>query len=253
MNLKKKIDNNKFHSRVSNYVYSKNRSKISFLTTALVFSIIIGILFFHTSIGIPNKIRLKVLFISFLPSIIISFFIILKKFLNKKISKERKLLLKIIFTYLLIFYYIFSIVTISFIRFENPITDKKYYSLIAKSSKIFPKEIPNNVEKVEFKQTNGLLQAETSTSLYYVDKNLSQEDFQKKYQSQSIWTGYYKDYNKENHSLTSNFFNQENKDNFLIYLIEDKCYQKSSCNHGNLSFVAINEITKEVIYESKYW
>ena len=62
-----------------------------------------------------------------------------------------------------------------------------------------------------------------------------------------------KDYNKENHSLTSIFFNQENKDNFLIYLIEDKCYKKSSCNHGNLSFVALNEVTKEVVYESKYW
>ena len=122
-----------------------------------------------------------------------------------------------------------------------------------KSSKVFPKEIPNNVEKVKFEQTTGLLQAETNTSLYYIDKNLNQEDFQKKYQSQSIWIGYYKDYNKENHSLTSIFFNQENKDNFLIYLIEDKCYKKSSCNHGNLSFVALNEVTKEVVYESKYW
>ena len=227
--------------------------KLSFLTITLIFSIIIGILFFHTSIGIPNKIRLKVLFISFLPSIIIFLCIILKKFFGKNLKKEIKLIIKIIFTYLLIFYYIFSIVEISFIRFENPITDKKYYSLIEKSSKVFPKEIPNNVEKIKFEQTNGLLQAETSTSLYYIDKNLSQEDFQKKYQSQSIWIGYYKDYNKENHSLTSIFFNQENKDNFLIYLIEDKCYKKSSCNHGNLSFVAINEITKEVIYESKYW
>ena len=230
-----------------------NKQKISFLTITLIFSIIIGILFFHTSIGIPNKIRLKVLFISFLPSIIISLFIILKKFFGKNLKKEIKLIIKIIFTYLLIFYYIFSIVVISFINFENPITDKKYYSLIEKSSKVFPKEIPNNVEKIKFEQTNGLLQAETSTSLYYIDKNLNQEDFQKKYQSQSIWIGYYKDYNKENHSLTSIFFNQENKDNFLIYLIEDKCYKKSSCNHGNLSFVAINEITKEVIYESKYW
>ena len=104
--------------------------KLSFLTTPLIFSIIIGIIFFHTSIGIPNKIRLKVLFISFLPSIIISLFIILKKIINKKISKERNLLLKIIFTYLLIFYYIFSIVVISFINFENPITDKKYYPLM---------------------------------------------------------------------------------------------------------------------------
>lgn len=234
-------------------VQTLNKEKISFLTITLIFSIIIGIIFFRTSIGIPNKIRLKVLFISFLPSIIISLFIILKKFFGKNLKKEIKLIIKIIFTYLLIFYYIFSMVVISFIRFENPITDKKYYSLIEKSSKVFPKEIPNNVEKVKFKQTNGLLQAETSTSLYYIDKNLNQEDFQKKYQSQSIWIGYYKDYNKENHSLTSNFFNQENKDNFLIYLIEDKCYKKSSCNHGNLSFVAINEITKEVIYESKYW
>lgn len=167
-----------------------NKQKISFLTITLIFSIIIGIIFFHTSIGIPNKIRLKVLFISFLPSIIISLFIILKKIINKKISKERNLLLKIIFTYLLIFYYIFSIVVISFIRFENPITDKKYYSLIEKSSKVFPKEIPNNVEKVKFEQTTGLLQAETNTSLYYIDKNLNQEDFQKKYQSQSIWIGY---------------------------------------------------------------
>ena len=56
-----------------------NKQKISFLTITLIFSIIIGITFFHTSIGIPNKIRLKVLFISFLPSIIISLFIILKK------------------------------------------------------------------------------------------------------------------------------------------------------------------------------
>lgn len=107
-----------------------NKQKISFLTITLIFSIIIGIIFFHTSIGIPNKIRLKVLFISFLPSIIIFLCIILKNFFCKNLKKERKLIIKIIFTYLLIFYYIFSIVVISFIRFENPITDKKYYSLM---------------------------------------------------------------------------------------------------------------------------
>ena len=107
-----------------------NKQKISFLTITLIFSIIIGIIFFHTSIGIPNKIRLKVLFISFLPSIIISLFIILKKFFCKNLKKERKLIIKIIFTYLLIFYYIFSIVVISFINFEKSITDKKYYSLM---------------------------------------------------------------------------------------------------------------------------
>ena len=123
---------------------------------------------------------------------------------------------------------------------ENPITDVKYYKREIKGHllKVFPSDIPDNVEKVEFYYAPGILQGGTNYSLYYVD-------------------GHKDEYTEKMGLLTGAFSytpaEYENEDDYIIYLIEGNCDNSGYCNHGKFLMTAYNEKTNEVIFRSERW
>ena len=142
---------------------------------------------------------------------------------------------------------------------ENPITDVKYYKREIKGHllKVFPSDIPDNVEKVEFYYAPGILQGGTNYSLYYVDKNMTMDKFDKKYKNKAIWIGHKDEYTEKMGLLTGAFSytpaEYENEDDYIIYLIEGNCDNSGYCNHGKFLMTAYNEKTNEVIFRSERW
>ncbi len=142
---------------------------------------------------------------------------------------------------------------------ENPITDVKYYKREIKGDllKVFPPDIPDNVENVEFYYAPGFLQGGTNYSLYYIDKNMTMDKFDKKYKDKAIWIGHKDEYTEKRGLLTGAFSytpaEYENEDDYIIYLVEGKCDNSGYCNHGNYLMTAYNEKTNEVIFRLEDW
>ena len=165
-----------------------------------------------------------------------------------------------ILTAVLIMYYFIALFICVIIAAVNPITNIKYYNDHVSGTrllKVFPKEIPDNVENIQFYYAPGVLQGSTNYSLYYVDKNLTMKKFDKKYKDKAIWIGHIDEHIDLNVSLAGAFYhtpsNYKNEDDYIIYLVEGHCYKPDSCNHGDFLFAAYNEKTNEVIFRSEDW
>ena len=233
----------------------KKNNKLVFNFTIITF--IIGTLLFYESLFRPINIILITLLLSYIPFIIFFIISLLSYHFkdNLKAIKIIKIVTKI-FTYLQVFYYFMAIFMITILMAINPVTNPKYYNFFVNSNdltKIFPKKIPDNVKNVQFYYAPGILQSSTDYVLYYIDENLDLNQFKDK----AIWVGYEKDYT-ENRGLLTGVFSHtpieyENKNNFIIYLIEGECDDSGYCNHGNYLLAAINENTNEIIYESSSW
>lgn len=229
-----------------------------FIMTIITF--IIGCGFFWLSKGDLFNLRIKILFIGYLPATIFLALLLIGFFkCNTKESKDVITIPSVILTFLLLGYYVCAIFICAFEEAENPITDVKYYKDKVNGSllKVFPKEIPDNVEKVEFIYSPGVLQGGTEIALYYVDKNMTIDKFDKVYKSKAEWIGHAKDYNEKKGLLAGGFSNTpaeyKNDDDYVIYLVESRCDNSGYCNHGDFLFVAFNEKTNEVIFKSEDW
>ncbi len=230
----------------------------SFILGIIIF--VIGCLFVLISKGNILKTRLLISLIGFIPFIIfLSIIMIKKKFV---IEKNKNSFNTIIFFLLPLFflYYFVSIYICVIIEAINPITDIKFYKNKIKGTellKVFPKEIPTDVENIKFYYAPGILQGGTEYILSYTDKNLSFEEFDLKYKKMAIWIGYKEEYTENNGLITGIFSNTiveyKNENDYIIYLIEGKCDNSGYCNHGDYLFAAFNEKTNEVIYKSEQW
>lgn len=230
----------------------------SFILGIIIF--VIGCLFVLISKGNILKTRLLISLIGFIPFIIfLSIIMIKKKFV---IEKNKNSFNTIIFFLLPLFflYYFVSIYICVIIEAINPITDIKFYKNKIKGTellKVFPKEIPTDVENIKFYYAPGILQGGTEYILSYTDKNLSFEEFDLKYKKMAIWIGYKEEYTENNGLITGIFSNAiveyKNENDYIIYLIEGKCDNSGYCNHGDYLFAAFNEKTNEVIYKSEQW
>ena len=157
-------------------------------------------------------------------------------------------------------YYLIISFDSAFYQLGNPIINikyyEKYYNNVVELKKAFPEEIPLEVENIEFKYLPGLFQGSTKYSLYYIDKNMTVEKFAKLYKEKSEWSGSINEYKKQE-GLLSGMFNsisiKSSKEDFMIYLIEGNCDESGYCNHGNYIVTAINEDTKEIIYQYSSW
>ena len=212
----------------------------SFILGIIIF--VIGCLFVLISKGNILKTRLLISLIGFIPFIIFLSIIIF-------------FLLPLFFLY-----YFVSIYICVIIEAINPITDIKFYKNKIKGTellKVFPKEIPTDVENIKFYYAPGILQGGTEYILSYTDKNLSFEEFDLKYKKMAIWIGYKEEYTENNGLITGIFSNTiveyKNENDYIIYLIEGKCDNSGYCNHGDYLFAAFNEKTNEVIYKSEQW
>lgn len=227
-----------------------------FIMTILTF--IIGCSFVCLCKYSPLNLKIKISLIGYLPTLIYLILLLICYFkCNTKKSQIVITILSIILTFFLLFYYFMAI--FFYVISDNPVTDVKYYqnAVNGKLLKVFPAEIPDDVKKVKFYYEPGFLQGGTIYSLYYIDKNMTEDKFDKKYRNKAIWIGHKKEYTEEKglltdaFSYTPSYFKNENE--YLIYLIESKCDNSGYCNHGKFLLAAYNEKTNEVVFQSEQW
>lgn len=206
----------------------------------------------------PIILRIILMFVFYFPPVLFlsialeGYFKYYLNFVQKKI-----IIITIGLIFFSFFYYLFAILFAAFEESSNPITNVKYYKDKVNGSllKVFPKEIPDDVDGVKFMYAPGVLQAETDIFLYYVDKNMTADEFAKNYKTKAKWIGHIKEYN-DIEGLSGGALSDtpnNNEDDYLIYLVEGRCDESGYCNHGEYLLAAFNEKTKEVFYKSAYW
>ncbi len=231
--------------------------KCIFLFIMTIITFIIGCGFTYLTKGDVFSVKLKSMFFGYLPAVIFLVLLLVYYFkCNTEKSKDIISIISIILTSLLLFYYIFTAAMLICEEFKNPVNDVKYYkaNLNRRLLKVFPKEIPDNVENVKFICILG----GNDVALYYIDRDMTIDKFDKKYRSKAVWIGHVKEYNEKNGLLGDAAFSNtpsqyENEDDYIIYLVEGQCYKPDSCNHGDFLFAAFNEKTNEVIFKSENW
>lgn len=93
--------------------------------------------------------------------------------------------------------------------------------------------------------------------MYYVDDQLDTKYFDDKYEQIAEWVGHKEEY-EEKPGLLSGVFSMtpaeyKRENDFKIYLIRGECDDSGYCNHGRFLVVAVNENTKEVLYQCESW
>ena len=231
---------------------------LPFIMTIITF--IIALWFFLTSRGDPTFLRMKIIFFGLLPFILF-FILFLISYFKCHSEKVRKAITTTccVLVFFVCIYYMGVIFITAFEETENPARDIKYYKDIVygKLLNAFPKKIPEDAENVQLFYSPGALQAGTKYVLYYVDRNMSIDKFDKAYRNKAKWIGHINDYDSSpgiffglvSYDLVA--FNNSN--DFIIYLIDSHCNNVDRCNHASFLFSAFNEKTKEVIYVSEEW
>lgn len=235
--------------------------KIRFPFIMGIITFLIGTFLSFNLVGVPIKVRITILFLSYLPVVLflIIVFLIYKFKDNKKIVFNFKAITLFI-SLVLIVYYFYSFTFISLKATINPVTNPKYYQYYVTGERlknVFPDEIPNDVENVEFFYSPIFLQGGTKYSLYYVDKDMTIDKFDQEYRDKAIWIGYKSEYTENKGLLPYLFIHTpsyyKNEDDYLIYLVEGNCKGASYCSHGDILLAAFNEKTNEVIFRSQQW
>lgn len=235
------------------------RCKFPFIMSIITF--IIGCFFAQSSIGIPVKGQFVILLLGFLPFIIFIGITLLSYRFSRNIETKNMFnCITGIFVFFLLLYYLVAIFECGFIEATNPITDIKYYKHYINGSyltQVFPSRIPKNVDNIQFYYAPGMLQAGTNYSLYYVDKNLTKEEFDKRYREKAIWIGHKSEYTEKSGLLAGAFsftpVDYSDEDNYIVYLIVGNCDDSGYCNHGEFLFVAYKEETHEVVFRAEFW
>lgn len=232
--------------------------KIKFFLIMSIITFFIGIFLSYDLIGFSLKAQLIIFSVAFLPFILFMIFLFVI-YINKEKQKVFSIFktISIVITCLLPYYYFIAMFVIVLTEFVNPMTNPKYYSFHIPDSKVFPKKIPKDVEDVQFLYAPGILQGGTRYTLYYVDKNMTLNEFDKKYKKQAEWIGHIDNY-KEKTGLLSGAFHYtpseyKNENDYVIYLIKGKCDASGYCNHGYFLMAAFNEKTHQVVYSTEDW
>lgn len=232
-------------------------SKPSFILTLLTFIIFIII--------VCDEFKLeksyKTMFLFSVPFVICLIITMLRNiFIDKRYIRILSNFLAAFLVMFLPFYYILTTAYLITDKIENPVIDikyyTKYYNYIGSLRKAFPKEIPESATNVEFKYYPGFLQSGNEYSLYYIDENITLDEFDNLYKNKAEWIGNIGNY-KLKPGLLGNSLNidniKSNDNDFTIYLIESSCDDSGYCNHGEYIFAAINEETHEIIYKMAMW
>ena len=232
--------------------------KIRFPLIMSIITFLIGIFLSYDSIGFPLKAQLIIFLVAFIPCIlfVIFLFVIYKNKEKQKVYSVFKTI-SIVITSLLLFYYLIAKFVVVVTEADNPMTNPKYYSFHIPDKKVFPKKIPKDVDDVKFLYAPGMLQGGTRCTLYYVDKNMTLDEFDKKHKKQAEWIGHIDDYKEKTGLLSGAFYytpsEHKNENDYVIYLIKGRCDDSGYCNHGDFLMAAFNEKTHQVVYSTETW
>ena len=251
-NKKRVVTNEKKWEEMS--IFKKIR--LSLIMSVITF--ILGILIFFPSIGFPLKVQIIAFLLSFIPFVLFLFFtfIIYKNKEKKKVFYTFKTF-SIVLTFSLILYYFIALFYITIFEATNPMTNPKYYWFHKPNFDVFPGKIPSSAKDASFIYFPGVLQGGTRYTLYYVDNNMTLDEFDEKYNDKAKWIGHMDDY-KDNRGLLDGAFYYtpsefKNENDYTIYLIEGKCDDSGYCNHGSFVIAAFNEKTNQVVYSAETW
>ena len=236
--------------------------KIIFPLIMSIITFLIGSFVAIVFLGIQLKGYLLLLLIAYLP-----FIIYLTNTMIIYLIKEGRrlvnfaLISSIVITSTLWIYYIIAIFPIALISAMYPVTNTVFYKKIINDlntpiTDVFPKKIPKEVENVKFHYNTSFLMGSELLYLYYIDKDMTDEKFDKEYKDKSIWIGNYKEKKEISGGYLLEFSKDESykrENDFTIYLFDQDCDDSGYCNHGIYILAGFNEKTKEIIYKYEHW
>lgn len=245
---------------LKNIIKYYNKAKFPFIMTIISFVFMLLSIYWGIEL-IEISYKIKVIITGILP---FSIFLLITRltyiYHEKKNTKTISNTITLILTLLFTFYCpINTFITILINDMMYPTKDINNYQKYIKSkrlSEVFPNEIPKEVKDPILIYSPGFLQASNRYVLYYVDPNLNIIDFDNQYLPKAKWIGNNNDDDLPM-AVDINFTNlpveEKDIDNFKIYVIDSYCDDSGWCNHGRYLIVAVNEYTKQVIYESETW
>ena len=227
---------------------------IPFIMTAVIFAI--GMWFFKSSIGLEGKWRTIILIISFAPAAVMLINLVVSLFVSKTAS-QRTIMMIITFALsaVMIVYFVAVLLPVAMIESEHPVTDVKYYEAKV-NDPAFPERIPEDAENVKFCYAPGALQGGTVMSLYYVDGDMTSEEFGNLYKDKALWSGHFGEYRDVPGLLEyafSDYDSDGNIEDYVIYLMEARGDDSGYLNHGEYSLAAFNDKTKEAFFGYESW
>ena len=227
---------------------------IPFIMTAVI--IAIGLWFFRSSLGIEGRARTIISMISFAPIAVMAVVSVVSLFVSKTAAQRTVMMIvSLVLAAVMIVYFAVMLIPVALIESDNPVTDVKYYEAKV-NDPAFPESIPESAENVKFYYSPGALQGGTVISLYYVDDDMTVEEFDSIYRDKALWTGRYNEYLDVPGLLEYAFSDLEtvgNFDDYKIYLIEAKGDDSGYLNHGKYLLAAFNDKTKEALYKYEAW
>lgn len=226
-----------------------------------IITLLIGCLFVFLCILEPWFFRWITFFLVFAPFII---FAIITWFSNyfyyKKYVQTITLVLSVIITWGLLGYYCVVLFFGCCYASENDYTNIKNYERIVNSEyllKVFPKNVPINVSNIQFSYNHGFLQGMSWISLSYEDDKLNKDLVDDKFNDISSRVGSLEDFSNDNFFQSTVFLNtsfeEDEKKEFTIYLIDSFCDESGYCNHGGYLIVAYNDKAQEILYKYYHW
>ncbi len=146
------------------------------------------------------------------------------------------------------FIFLFSASIAESIFFDTSVA--RYKIIDKEMEKAFPKKIPSYASNVKYANIPGPLQAKSSILLYYVDNDFSMEKYQEKFDKEVTSIGNATSFE----TVAFEYFEipTDQIDDFVLYFVKKEC-DSEYCNHGETLYTAINEKTKEIIYEWSDW
>lgn len=248
--------NNENYENSNAIIKCFKRTKFSFIMMCITFIISFSFLYFAIIEDIKWMcITMLIGSIPFILYLILT--LCVNKFYEKKYTKNIYNIITPILTLMILMYYFVAVIFSVFIQATHPITNVNKYKYIIYDSllTVFPEQIPKNATNKYLYYQPGILQGSTTIILYYIDNNIDKDLIYDKYSDISKWIGYSSDYEDNKELLTDVFYNTpiENENDFKLFLIDGSCDNSGYCNHGNYLIVALNENTKEILYELKSW
>lgn len=125
---------------------------------------------------------------------IVLYFIVIyltNKFADKKYITGISLIISIVILIVFFVNYIFMCLDLTLNETKHPTDDIKRYNISNQQLlKVFPKRIPKSAIDAHYMYAPGFLQAPTRYILYYIDKSIDINEFNKKNSKEAIWIGY---------------------------------------------------------------
>lgn len=210
-------------------------------------------MFFNDILIINNIILLVIgIFIVLIPLMVSVKLLIL--LLKRKISVLKNIISELFLIPLSLIYLFVCIFVIGIVASMIPVRDYHKYKYLYDSDSMvirdFPSSIPDDAYDVKFYYESSALQKGSVMNLYYKVDSDTVKMYKDKYKKIEIDKSKI-DVDNINKLYLGN--NIKIDDNYRLYFLYSYCDESGYCNHGEYSYVAINEKSNECIFVLSKW